>query len=57
MAIIIKEIIGNLQGSLTNFVIRNRNGKLVVYSKPLNQKIVNLKHQLKHEIISPLLWH
>lgn len=39
MAIIKKNILGTLQGSLSNVVFRERNGKLVAYSRPIKQKV------------------
>lgn len=39
MAIIRKSIIGTLKGSLSNIVFRERNGKIVAYTKPTKQRI------------------
>lgn len=43
MAIIKKNIIGALQGKLTDVIFRNRNGKLVAYTRPSKQKISKSK--------------
>lgn len=47
MAIIKKNILGTLQGSLTNVVFRVRNGKLVAYTRPSKQKISKSKAAVK----------
>lgn len=39
MANVKKSIIGSLQGSLSNIVFRERNGKVVAYTKPSKQRI------------------
>lgn len=43
MAIIKKNILGILQGSLSNVVFRERNGKLVAYTRPIKQKVSKSK--------------
>lgn len=43
MAIIKKNILGILQGSLSNLVFRERNGKLVAYTRPIKQKVSKSK--------------
>ncbi len=46
MAIIKKNLIGELSGSLSDVIFRKRNGKIVAYSKPSNQKISNSKKSI-----------
>lgn len=39
MAIVKRSIIGELKGSLSGLVFRQRNGKVVAYSRPVKQKV------------------
>jgi hypothetical protein len=39
MAIIRKNILGNVSGRVGDYIYRTRNGKLVKYRRPLNQKV------------------
>jgi len=43
MATINKNILGNIKGSLGSVVFRERNGKLIAYTKPAKQKISRSK--------------
>lgn len=46
MAIVKKNILGTFQGSLSNIVFRERNGKVVAYLKPAKQKVSKSKEAL-----------
>uniref|UniRef100_A0A832D1M7 Uncharacterized protein n=1 Tax=Ignavibacterium album TaxID=591197 RepID=A0A832D1M7_9BACT len=46
MAIVKKNILGTFQGSLSNIVFRERNGKVVAYLKPAKQKVSKSKAAL-----------
>jgi hypothetical protein len=46
MAIFKKNILGTFQGSLSNIVFRERNGKVVAYLKPAKQKVSKSKAAL-----------
>ncbi|AFH49643.1 Hypothetical protein IALB_1937 [Ignavibacterium album JCM 16511] len=39
MAVIKKNILGTFQGSLSDIILRERNGKLIAYTKPAKQKV------------------
>ncbi|MEP0862794.1 MAG: hypothetical protein HRF52_15290 [Ignavibacterium sp.] len=46
MAIIKKNILGTFQGALSGIILRERNGKLIAYTKPAKQKISKSKASL-----------
>lgn len=46
MAIIKKNVLGTFQGSLSDIVLRVRNGKVVAYAKPTKQRVSRTKSAL-----------